>query len=387
LIYRRRQKKGETMLQRREYLLGSIGTAILALGRPGAAAVEDQTLTTIKSAVGTRDKVAGMVAVIIDENGTRTLSYGSSGTPNVAMTGDTVFEIMSNTKVLTSLLLADMAGRGEVGFDDPVAKYLPTAVTLHERGGQITLLDLATYTSGLPNVPANLPPDWYASAAPMANYTQDQLFAFLSEYMPEHAPGTHYEYANLGFGLLGIALATRAGMSYEKLLVERICDPLGLAHTRITLTDDMRRHLAQGHDLGMKPTQLWDWPAMPGGGCVRSTAKDLTVFLKACIGLSHTSLSGPLARLVETKRPTSLPGTRAGLGWFVTSDDDDEIIWKSGLSMGCNTFIGFSKQRRRGVVLLANFLWQPLDAGTITLGVKLIKPDFREVDFNALYPH
>ena len=64
-----------------------------------------------------------------------------------------------------------------------------------------------------------------------------------------------------------------------------------------------------------------------------------------------------------------------------------EIVWKSGLSMGCNTFIGYSKQRRRGVVLLANFLWQPLDAGTIAMGVKLVDPDFPGADFNLLYPH
>ena len=66
------------------------------------------------------------------------------------------------TKVLTSLLLADMVARGEVAFDDPVSKYLPSSLTLHERGRPIRLLDLATYRSGLPNMPGNLPPDWYA---------------------------------------------------------------------------------------------------------------------------------------------------------------------------------------------------------------------------------
>jgi hypothetical protein len=55
--------------------------------------------------------------------------------------------------------------------------------------------------------------------------------------------------------------------------------------------------------------------------------------------------------------------------------------------MGCNTFMGYSRRMRRGAVLLANFLWQPVDAGTISLGIKLIKPDFQSPDFNALYPH
>ena len=258
-------------------------------------------------------------------------------------------------------------------------------MTLNERGRPITLLDLATYTSGLPNMPGNLPPNWYAHPNPLGDYTEAKLYEFLSSYVPKYEPGTHYGYANLGFGLLGNALAHRAGKSYEELLIERVCDPLGLAHTRITLSGDMQKHLAQGHDLDLKPTQLWDMPAMPGAGTVRSNAKDLTVFLKACMGLAQTPLSASLARLLETRRPTSLAGTDAGLGWFITSDEKEEIVWKSGLSGGCNTFIGFSTQRRRGALVLSNFLWRPIDEGTINIGMKLINPDFHPGDFNALY--
>jgi CubicO group peptidase (beta-lactamase class C family) len=235
-------------------------------------------------------------------------------------------------------------------------------------------------------MPANVPPDWYASAAPMAAYTQAQLFDFLSGHMPQYAPGTHYEYANLGFGLLGIALARRAGKPYEQLLVERVCNPLGLTHTRLTLSEDMRRRMARGHDLDMKPTEPWELPAIQGAGYVRSTANDLTKFVKACLGLTPTPLSAALARIAATQRPTRLAGTNAGMGWYVTKTQGCDIVWKSGLSMGCNTFIGYSRQKRRGVVLLANFLWRPIDAGTIAMGVKMIDPEFPGTDFNLLYP-
>jgi serine-type D-Ala-D-Ala carboxypeptidase/endopeptidase len=373
-------------VHRREFLLSSIGAGIVALGGDCfAEPVRDPTRAVLQQAVGTRDKVAGMIAVVVNEAGTRTTSYGSSGMPNLAVDRDSVFEIMSITKVLTSLLLADMVARGEVAFDDPVARYLPPSVTLHEKGRPIALIDLATYTSGLPNMPGNLPPDWYANPNPMADYTEAKLYEFLSSYVPKYEPGTHYEYANLSFGLLGIALAHRAGKSYEELLVERVCSPLGLTHTRITLTGELRRHLVQGHDLDLKPTQLWDWPAMPGAGYVRSTANDLTVFLKACMGLTQSLLSAPMGRLLETRKATPLVGTDVAMGWFISSDGKDEIAWKSGLSAGCNTFIGFSTKRRRGAVLLSNFLWQPIDAGTINMGIKMINPDFHWVDFHALY--
>lgn len=374
------------MLHRRDFLRSSIGAGIVALaGDCLAAPATDPIRDALEQTVGTRDKVAGMVGIVIDEASTQLVSYGNSGVPGLALDGDSVFEIASITKVLTSVLLVDMAARGEVAFDDPVSKYLPSAVTLHEHGAPITLLDLATYTSGLPNMPGDLPPNWYDLPNPMGNYTEARLFQFLSSYMPKYKPGTHYEYANLGFGLLGIALARRAGRSYEELLIERVCGPLGLADTRITLTGEMRCHLVQGHDMDLKPTQLWDFPAMPGAGCARSTANNLAGFVKACLGLTKTPLREPLARLLGTRKTTPLAGTDVGLGWFISSDGKEEIAWKSGLSAGCNTFIGFSTRRRRGAVLLSNFLWQPIDSGTINMGIKMINPDFPPVDFRTLY--
>lgn len=374
------------MLHRREFLLGSIGTGIVALaGDCYATPATDPILDALKATVGMHDKVAGMVAIVIDENGSRMVSYGSSGVPSVALDGNTVFEIMSITKVLTSLLLTEMAARGEVALDDPLAKYLPPSVTLHEHGRPITLIDLATYTSGLPNMPGNLPPNWYDLPNPMRNYTLTELYGFLSSYVPKYEPGTHYEYANMSFGLLGNALARRAGKSYEDLLIEQVCIPLGLADTRITLTGEMRRRLVQGHDIGMKQTLLWDWPAMPGAGCVRSTAQNLAAFLKANMGLVHSPLNASMAQLIKTRKPTPLVGTDTGLGWFISTDGKEEIVWKSGLSSGCNTFIGYSTQRRRGAVLLSNFLWSPIDMGTINVGIRMIAPDFPTVNFNLLY--
>jgi CubicO group peptidase (beta-lactamase class C family) len=364
--------------------MGSAGAAMVALGGCATTPETESVRAALKQTVGARENV-GMIAVIVDNGRTRMTTHGSSGAPNLALDGDTVFEIMWITKVLTSLVLVDMVARGEVAFDDPVTAYLPASATLNERGRPITLIDLATYTSGLPNMPGNLPPNWWATPDPLADYTEAELYEFLSSHVPEYEPGAHYAYANLGFGLLGNALAHRAGTTYEELLIERVCDPLGLDHTRITLTADMREHLAQGHSLDGKPTPIWNFPALPGAGTVRTSVKDLTVFLRACMGLEQTPLSASLARLQETRRPTGLAGTDAALGWFVSSDENEEIVWKSGLSGGCNTYIGYSTRNPRGALVFSNFLWQPLDQGTIDLGVRLINPDFELGDSGLLY--
>jgi CubicO group peptidase (beta-lactamase class C family) len=331
-----------------------------------------------------------MVAGVVDEGGTRIASYGASGVAGLAMDADTVFEIGSITKVLTALMLADMAARGEVAVDDPVTKYLPPSVALQVRGRPITLLDLATYTSGLPRMPGNMPPGWNVKPNPMADYTTDNLFEFLSNYRPPYEAGTHYEYANLGFGLLGAVLARRAGKSYETLLVERVCDPLRLAQTRITLTPDMQTHVAQGHNLGGELAPLLDMPGLQGAGAVRGTANDLVVFLEACMGVRQTPLNRSLARLLETRRPTPLPGTEAALGWFVSSNETEQIVWKSGATSGYGTCVAFSTRKRRGAFVLSNFLWRssagaPVDGGVVDISMNLISPGFRPGELMAIY--
>ena len=158
----------------------------------------------------------GIVAGLLDARGSRVVSYGQSGTGR-PLDGNTVFEIGSISKVFTALVLADMVRKGEVALEDPVAKYLPDTVKIPARNGrQITLLDLATQSSGLPRMPTNFTPK--DPANPYADYTIRQLYDFLSGYQLPRDPGERYEYSNLGFALLGHALALRAGQPWEQLV-------------------------------------------------------------------------------------------------------------------------------------------------------------------------
>ena len=372
------------MPDRRAFMLGAL-TALFAglrvyADEPSEAAIQ----AILQKCVGEDGESTGIVAVVSGNAGSRVFTYGASGAAdNRKLDGDTVFEVASITKVLTALTLAAMVERGEVAMSDPVAKYLPASVKVPEYEGQpITLLDLATYTSGLPIYPDNYT---------RPNYTVDEFYAFLSGYTLKYRPGTHYQYANAGFGLLGQALARRAGKNYEALLVERVCDPLGLRSTRIIPTADMRSRLARGHDRHLASTPLSDnIPTLAGAYAAKSTANDLTVLLEACLGRRQTPLEPAVRRLLETRRPTGLPGHGTGLGWFISSNDDDEIAWKTGLNGGFNAFIGFSTSSHRGSIALSNAA--PNFTGpsgsthnALPVGFGLINPDFRPQPVGALF--
>jgi hypothetical protein len=114
----------------------------------------------LRERVDAQGKGVGIVVGVIEPEGARVVSYGQldDGNPR-QVDGDTVFEIGSMTKVFTALLLAEMVERGEVALTDPIAKYQPDGARIPERNGQpITILDVATHTSGLPLMPDGLPP-------------------------------------------------------------------------------------------------------------------------------------------------------------------------------------------------------------------------------------
>lgn len=334
---------------------------------------DDAIQAILRDRVDVGRQSVGMVVGVIDGDAPRLFAHGRSGVHEERpLDGDSVFEIGSITKVFTALLLAEMALRDEVALEEDVAKLLPKQVKTPMLGRKrITLLDLATYTSGLPRMPANFDPK--DKDNPYADYTAARLYEFLSGHVLRFVPGAHYEYANLGFGLLGHALALRAGKTYEELIVERICAPLGMESTRVSLTPSMRQRLARGHDASLEPVANWDFLALAGAGALRSTVNDLVKFLAAVASpTSDSPVSRAAQRLLKTQRLTDEPGAavNAALGWFIQPAADDVIVWKNGGTGGYRSFIGHSLRTGKGAIVLANTGGNDVD----DIGQHLVNP-------------
>src|SRR5262245_21356940 len=112
----------------------------------------DEIREILAKRVDQQKQAVGIVVGIGEPARRRVVAYGNLANGDVrTLDGDTIFEIVSVSKVFTSLLLADMVNRKEVRLEDSAAKYLPDNVKIPERNGKaITLLDLSTHTSGLP---------------------------------------------------------------------------------------------------------------------------------------------------------------------------------------------------------------------------------------------
>lgn len=295
-----------------------------------------------------------MVVGIISEKGTQVFGYGKAkDNSNLQPHENTLYEIGSITKVFTSIILADMVDKGEIKLDDPISKFLPTTVTVpKQHGKEITLLDLATHTSGLPRMPSNFFPKDMAN--PYADYSVDQLYNFISNAKLRRDIGSGYEYSNVGAGLLGHILTLKSGVPYEVLVRERVCQHLKMDQTVINLTPKMKSLLATGHDEKGNPVANWDFPTLAGAGALRSNVHDLLLFLSANLGLTKTALSSVIEQTHLSRDSTDTPNLSVGLGWHIWKKFGAEIIWHNGGTGGYRTFIGFDRNQKTGVVVLSN---------------------------------
>lgn len=210
------------------------------------------------------------------------LSEAQAGPPDEK----TLFEIGSITKVFTTTLLAEMHVAGELTLNNRVNRYLPIEGRLVCRGGdQVTLMHLATHTSGLPRLPPNLTWKKLATDNPYADYSAEDLHAGLAKCRLKNRPGARTRYSNLGSGLLGHVLSRVAGGDYERLLIDRVLQPLGMHDTAIRLSDEQQMRMALGHAEG-KPVRHWDFQVLAGASsayCDLANRRFAT-FTRACNG-------------------------------------------------------------------------------------------------------
>ena len=342
---------------------------------------EEQIREILSDRIDVAKQSVGIVVGFIDDDGRIVVGHGKVAfDDDTTPDGETLFEIGSATKVFTGILLADMARAGKVKLDDPVQKYLPDSAKMPVRDDRpITLYDLATHTSGLPRLPANLAPA--DPGNPYADYSVENLYEFLANHELARGPGVEPEYSNLGMGLLGHVLALQANTDYDSLVRRRIAVPLGMRETMIALSPKLEARLAQGHDGNLQPTANWDIPTLAGDGALRSTVYDLLKFVAANLDPAESKLPASLQEAQKPREDFGPGGTQVGLAWFISSREGTTIIWHNGQTGGYHSFVGFDRERRRGVVVLSN-----ASPSIDDIGFHLLEPKIELAKFTPSAP-
>jgi Beta-lactamase class C and other penicillin binding proteins len=353
--------------------------------------ITDKLKETIQSLVNNNKTNAAIVVGLVDPNGTQFYGYGNMSNANpITVDKDTIFAIGSITKVFTTILLADMVNSGLVNLDDPIEKYFPPSVKAPTYNGQkIILENLATHTSGLPEFPGshcvsnfNGTDDEDSLQARLffiecdKNYTFDQLYQDLSNTTLIREPGLKFEYSTFGISLLGHILALKSGISYDRLLEERILNVLGMNSTSIVLSDAQKSRLAIGH-LNGQELPFWNTsrPIAPAGG-LHSSVADMLKFASANLGLIDTKINTAMKEshiIIHDSRLGKAFSNNytayVSLGWIIATDFGIQIVEHNGETVdGYNSFIALNTSKERGIVIIASASSIDIDIANIVFG-------------------
>jgi CubicO group peptidase (beta-lactamase class C family) len=318
-----------------------------------------------------------VAVAVIDEDGYEVWGYGetklnSSDVPDE----NTVFGIGSVTKPFNGVLLADSYLRGKISLTAPVSTYLtPGQIVPSYDLRNITLIDLATHTSGLPAVPDAFF-EGYSEGIPAGKntgdvyeeimghygtYPSDEVYAWLGGVNLTRSIGSTWEYSNVGAAILGDALSRANNQGYPDLLRERITGPLGMNSTAGIMTPDMAARAVTGYrnyggPLAQARNLQFNAFWLPGGG-LYSTPRDMVRFTTTAMGLTPSALyeAFTISMLPFAMREVSPQTMYQGLQWdIVPLPDGTEVVMKSGETPAFQTQIAFSPQHRKGVIIFTN---------------------------------
>src|SRR5205809_5737592 len=292
----------------------------------------------------------GGVAVAVRMGGkTSFFNYGMASNAQIRpVTADSIFNLGSVGQVLATTLLAQAVKNGELSLHDPVAKY----VTELQRGGdirRITLGQLASHSSGLPNRPQQYE-TWHRG-----RYTWPDFVRFLNSWKagPNHDPGQQYLYSDSAMVLLRVALERRFNTRFAALMHQRLTGPLGMTSTALPLPRDLLGRAVQGYGPIGKPVGkpgeeggTFDWP---GSGQIYSSSRDMATFLAANLG--EVPGHGPIENAMAFAHQgvfTVSPRLTIGLAWQIVSAGNFTIIDKNGGLTNTSTYIGFAPAEKTG---------------------------------------
>nr|WP_231748031.1 serine hydrolase domain-containing protein [Auraticoccus cholistanensis] len=330
-----------------------LGLAVGVLLRPAPSRLPEQVsgdagLAARARAVLGEDHRALAVAVV-GPGGTRTAVIGAPAGAR--------FETGSISKGVTGLLLAQALERGEVRETTRVAELVPELAGAPV--GEVELRQLATHTSGLPVQPVTagqLGRNLWATASGANPYpaSEAERLATLRGTPLSQPPGT---YSNLGFEVLGLALARAAGTSYPELARERVLEPLGMdAAGYPTSPDELGALDLRGESGSGRVVQPWLGQAMAPAGGLRADVGDMA-------RLAGALLDGSAPGVDALEPRQAFRGHQIGWAW-ITSEaaDGSRHVWHDGGTGGFSSWLGVDRDRGTAVVVLSATA-DPVDEG------------------------
>ena len=302
-------------------LLGSLSTPVFAERQSNTPEKPDfsKVRKLIQEQLATTSIPSISVAVvrrgeIIWEEG-----FGFADRENrIPATPHTMYYLASVSKTITATAVMILAERKRIDLDRPINDYIKPAQLRSPlwNPNEATVRQLANHTAGLTTFGRNCFAD-QADCHVSADETIQRYGILFWK------PGDHFDYSNLGYGILGEAVARTSGQDYASFLRNEIFKPLGMKHASLGIPTRLKRFAATRYSSinGRRPPAQ---SASPGASGIYCSAHDLALFglfhLKAHRTKQKAILSDSSIESMQNSTVNADENGRYGLGWWVTEN-------------------------------------------------------------------
>jgi CubicO group peptidase (beta-lactamase class C family) len=275
-------------------------------------------------------------------------------------TTNTKFRLASVTKQFTSMLIMQLVEAGALDLSSPISKWLPDFPK--EKGDKITLHQLMTHSSGLPNYTAI---NGYRQIERDFHRPQEIIDLVIDKPL-DFEPGSQVSYSNTGYVVLGLILETISGEKYDDLVLEKIFEPLEMNDSGFDRPNRIIKNRADGYTKNWGEhynAYFMDCSIAFAAGGLYSTVDDMAKWDKALY--TNDLLSEKYREMIFTKHIQE-GNSYAGYGWFIgstalgNSGEEVATVQHSGGINGFRSIITRMPGDGSCIVLLSNFEFAPL---------------------------
>jgi CubicO group peptidase (beta-lactamase class C family) len=259
---------------------------------------------------------------------------------NIPNTPTTKFRLGSITKQFTAAAILLLAEQGKLTLEDTVKKHWPGAPAAWDA---ITLFDLLTHTSGIPNVTS----DAEFLQWKMHPSTPEQTLAHVRDKPLEFTPGERMSYTNSGYVLLGYLVERISGQSYASFMRDNVFKPLGMNDSGYDVSATILPQRAAGYSPGMVNAPYTDMTVPHGAGGLYSTTEDLLRWTQGLFG-------GRLLSAASLEKMTTPFKSDYAFGVAVNEAGGRKSISHGGGIEGFNTQLTYYPDSQVTVAVLAN---------------------------------
>lgn len=364
-------------------VLGFVASLVLTATAPVSAQQGwDDALDAFAEEIGEgvrEDDVGGIVVgVAVDGDLVWAAAFGwADRAEQRSMAPSAVSRTGSISKSVTAVLMMRLVDQGVIELDDPVRQYLPEVdgfADARPDAPPVTFRHLASHTAGLVREP-----DWPDAVVGPIDLWEERILESIPRTAFDSVPGARYQYSNIGFGTLGLALAEAAERPFRELVRDEIFGPLGMTGSAFVVVGaELEPRLATGYverDGEISADRPFREHAgrgykVPNGG-VYSTVADLGRFLGAVSGVPGLRILTEESRreMLRVQTPED-PSDGYGLGFRVTVDEEGRRIASHGGSVaGYNAHMAVDPDARIGVVMLRNYAGGEVSLGRAAQGL------------------